>query len=54
MTDHDKLMVALVASSDGQHQGPVTLGDIVAVLYELGAQCREQGQRPQLILAGAS
>ena len=53
MTDHNKLMVALIATNDRQHEFSVAVGDIVAMLYELGAQYRTRAHR-HFVLTAAS
>ena len=53
MTDHEKLMVALTESDNSKHEGPMAIGDVVCMLYELGARYREQA-REHLELKAAS
>jgi hypothetical protein len=53
MTDHEKLAVALIGSDDSQSGEVVTLAELVAMLYQLGAHYREQ-TRQQPVLAAAS
>ncbi len=53
MTDQEKLSVALTARDESHDAATVTVGDVVAMLYELGAQYRETARR-QLLLKAAS
>ena len=53
MTDHEKLMLVLIGSDEPRRDATVTVGDVVSMLYELGARYRDQaGQRH--VLAAAS
>jgi len=46
MTDHEKLMLALFAGDDLKPEGPVTVEDVVLMLYELGDRYRERVALP--------
>jgi len=46
MTDHEKLMLALFAGDDLEREGPVTVEDVVLMLYELGARYRDRVALP--------
>jgi len=53
MTDHEKLMLVLIVSDESRSDTTVTVGDVVSMLYELGARYRDQARR-RLVLTAAS
>ncbi|MDQ1382164.1 MAG: hypothetical protein QOG65_2889 [Actinomycetota bacterium] len=44
MTDHERLLVALVGDTDDAPDGPFTTAAVVAMLYEIG---HERGRTPR-------
>ena len=41
MTDHDKLIIVLIGTDNSTQRANVALGDVVRMLYELGAHYRQ-------------
>lgn len=50
MTDRERLLVALLSDDDVEyeHRGNVTVFDVVAMLYELGAEYQLHASAPRL------
>ena len=46
MTDHVKLLVSLLSTTDGVPDGPFTTSAVVTMLYEIGHEQRQATPAP--------
>jgi hypothetical protein len=45
MTDHQKLLIALVSENNKGRQSDVTVQEVVSMLYSLGAEHRQRANK---------
>jgi len=53
MTDHERLMVALLRSDDRELRDAVPTSDVVSMLYELGARYRAEARADAMLVAAS-